>query len=277
MVAIKNYILKLPKQKEMKSCLYFPKFLAVILVLVVSHTELSAKSSNDSTSNQSLVVPKEIETVISFGKNFLGKPYQFRTPEGRILDCSGFVSYIYKEIGIVLPRSAPGIAQVSKKTDLSKVAVGDLLFFKGRDINSRLVGHVAMVVSVAGNQIEMMHSCNSGIKIEKYNGNRYYTSRLLFAAKVPQLDEIDDTPVEVEKVEEKQIPSTDSNSNQLHKNEFQGFVDRSLDGPNIPFCLFHTMNGKQSKDGSFPENGTNKLILLLGIIEREILINNYLA
>lgn len=221
----------------MKSLFLLLRYFSVLLLILVSCFSMSAKSINDTISNKEIPIFDEIETVITFGKKYLGKPYRYRTTEGRILDCSGFVSYIYKEIGIILPRSAPAIANVSKKTDLSKVEKGDLLFFKGRDIGNRSVGHVAMVVSVDGNQIEMMHSCNSGIKIEKYNGNRYYTSRLLFAAKVPQLDEIDDTPVdEIETVEEKSIQPSESKAIQMINNDFTIINFLRKDGPYLTFC-----------------------------------------
>jgi len=163
------------------------KYLFILLFSLIWANQIFAFSKNDSTYRYENSSLGSIETVIEFGKTFLGKPYRYKTREGHILDCSGFVGYIYKQIGVQLPRTSYSMASEMKKVDLSFVEKGDLLFFKGRDMGSHRVGHVAMVVSVEGDEIQMMHSCNSGIKIEKYNGNRYYTSRFLFAGKPQQI------------------------------------------------------------------------------------------
>lgn len=126
----------------------------------------------------------KINLIINFGKNYLGKPYRYTVADGSILDCSGFVSYIHRCNGFDLPRSCTSLASLTEKISLSEIKKGDLMFFKGRDINSEKVGHVSMVTFVDGDVIEMMHSCNRGIIIEKYNSNSYYTSRLLFAGRL---------------------------------------------------------------------------------------------
>jgi poly-gamma-glutamate capsule biosynthesis protein CapA/YwtB (metallophosphatase superfamily) len=129
----------------------------------------------------------EVDSVIAFGKKHLGKAYRSLSPDGRVLDCSGFVSYIYYQQGLDLPRSCPAIAQKVNKIKLNEVKKGDLLFFKGSNAKSSAIGHVALVISVNGDKVEMMHSCNRGILIEKLNGNRYYTQRFLFAGRLPQI------------------------------------------------------------------------------------------
>ena len=128
-----------------------------------------------------------IDLIVEFGKTLVGKPYKWVSPEGKVLDCSGFVSYIHGHKGFVLPTSSTALASISKKIGLSEVKKGDLMFFKGRNSHSNKVGHVSIVTSVTGNEIELMHSCNRGIIIEKYNTNAYYTSRFLFAGTLPQV------------------------------------------------------------------------------------------
>ncbi len=126
-----------------------------------------------------------IEKVIAKGKTLLGKPYRCAIAKDVILDCSGYVSHIYKTEGFNIPRSSRELAVFSEKIDLSEVKRGDLLFFKGSNIRKRIVGHVALVIKAEDGEIEMMHSCASGVIIEKYNNNRYYTSRFLSAGRIP--------------------------------------------------------------------------------------------
>ena len=133
----------------------------------------------------------KINMIINFGKKQLGKPYRYKLPDGSILDCSGFISYIYGHNGFDLPKSSASLASVTEKVSLSEVNKGDLMFFKGRDINSKKVGHVSMVTSRDGDIIEMMHSCRRGIIVEKYNSNEYYTSRLLYTGRLPQLTSLE--------------------------------------------------------------------------------------
>lgn len=134
----------------------------------------------------------KIDSIIDLGEKYLGKPYRSVINNGMVLDCSGFINHIYKENGIELPRVSRTIGEVVDKIDLSEVRRGDLLFFKPRNRNSNTIGHVAMVYDVIDDEIIMMHSCNSGIRIEPYNNNTYYTSRILLAGRLPQLEfEID--------------------------------------------------------------------------------------
>ncbi|MBW6481793.1 MAG: CapA family protein [Vicingaceae bacterium] len=133
----------------------------------------------------------KINMIINFGKEYLGKPYRHKLPDGNILDCSGFISYVYGHNGLDLPKSSASIANVTEKINLSEVNKGDLMFFKGRDIKNEKIGHVSMVTSVDGGIIEMMHSCVRGIIVEKYNSNEYYTSRLLYIGRLPQLTSLE--------------------------------------------------------------------------------------
>lgn len=126
-----------------------------------------------------------IDQIISHGNRLLGKPYRFPIENDRILDCSGFVSYIYSKLGFRLSFSSPDIAKEVVKIDASEIRKGDLLFFKGMNKNSSRVGHVVMVTSAEGGDIEFMHSCNRGVIVEKYRKNKYYLDRFLFAGRIP--------------------------------------------------------------------------------------------
>ncbi len=128
-----------------------------------------------------------IDSMINFGKTYLGKPYRFEVADGRRLDCSGFIQYIHKEFGVALPGTSASQANFVEKTTMDQLQQGDLIFFQGRSRKSNRVGHVALVTKVEGNHIEMMHSTNSrGIIIETLNDSSYFTPRLLFAGKLPK-------------------------------------------------------------------------------------------
>lgn len=133
---------------------------------------------------------KVIDSVICIGEKYLGKPYRYKAPNINMLDCSGFINEIFKPFEPGLSRSSAMIAKQVEKVSLKDAQAGDLMFFKGRNINSPHVGHVSMIVENLGDgKIKMMHSCNRGVIIEEYP-NKYYQPRFLFAGRIPSLDTI---------------------------------------------------------------------------------------
>jgi cell wall-associated NlpC family hydrolase len=71
------------------------------------------------------------------------------------------------------------MAEYGKTVRLSEVKPGDLMFFKGSNINSSKIGHVALVVDVSNEDgIKFIHASSSkGITIDKFNGSKYYVPR----------------------------------------------------------------------------------------------------
>ena len=73
--------------------------------------------------------------LVYFAKKHLGKPYKFGANPSeapKTFDCSSFVQYLYKRIGINLPRTALDQASFGKTIESKKelLEIGNLLFFK---------------------------------------------------------------------------------------------------------------------------------------------------
>ncbi len=124
------------------------------------------------------------DAIISYAKTFLGVPYRYggSTPSG--FDCSGFINYIFGNFGFSLVRSSFGLADLGETIALSNIQPGDLLFFKGSNINSSTVGHVALVVEVAPNTLKFIHSANDGVRIENFVTSKYYIQRYIKAKRL---------------------------------------------------------------------------------------------
>lgn len=136
--------------------------------------------------NQTPALQDLVENLIAEGKKFLGKPYRYKGPAQRPMDCSGFICHIFGQYNIALPPSSSGQYSVTEK--IQDPEPGDLLFFTGRNRNSGRVGHVAMVIDVKGDEVTMMHSTNSrGIIIEKLNNSKYFSSRFIGYGRVKDL------------------------------------------------------------------------------------------
>lgn len=65
--------------------------------------------------------------IIGIAESLFGVPYVYggTTPSG--FDCSGFTSYVYRQAGISIPRTAS--AQAAASTPVSSPRPGDLVFF----------------------------------------------------------------------------------------------------------------------------------------------------
>lgn len=98
--------------------------------------------------------------LVRVARSLIGKPYKYGAkPEDApdFFDCSSCMQYLYKQIGIKLPRSSISQAAYAKPKTTGYFKVGDLLFFRGRQghYNDELfpnekeplyIGHVAMYI-----------------------------------------------------------------------------------------------------------------------------------
>ncbi len=119
----------------------------------------------------------EGERVVHIAEQFLGLPYVYggSTPAG--FDCSGFTSYVFKQLGYNLYRSS--YQQINNGIPVSKSELkpGDLLLFKKQGASR--IHHVGIY---AGNGM-MIHSPQTGdvIKytsiVSGYYNNCYYAAR----------------------------------------------------------------------------------------------------
>jgi len=114
------------------------------------------------------MTPAQKEKLVKLAQSLIGKPYKYGAkPEEapNFFDCSSFTQYVFKQIGIELPRSTIEQASCGKEVDLSQLEVGDLIFVRGKygHYNPTFpqgIGHVGIYV---GNQ-EVIHAASERIK-----------------------------------------------------------------------------------------------------------------
>lgn len=128
----------------------------------------------------SLMAPnsQKVDQIIGYAKKYLGTPYRSAgmTPSG--FDCSGFIFYVMGNYGMSLTHSSYGMAEYGKTVKLSEIRPGDLMFFKGSNVNSSRIGHVGMVVEVTPDAIKFIHSSTSrGVIIDNFKSSKYYVPR----------------------------------------------------------------------------------------------------
>lgn len=126
-----------------------------------------------------------INGIISYAKEFLGTPYKYAGTSPIGFDCSGFIYYVLGNFGFNITRTSYGMAEFGETVKLAQVKPGDLLFFKGRNLNSKTVGHVALVVENGDEVIKMIHASTSrGVVIDVFTNSSYYVPRFLKAKRL---------------------------------------------------------------------------------------------
>jgi hypothetical protein len=145
-------------------------FLAVILFLSMSPLA-SIKTEAASVG----------ESVVAYGKKFMGVPYLFggTTPSG--FDCSGFTQYIYKNVaGISLPRTTGEQYNVGKSVEKSDLQIGDLIFYA--NTYKKGISHVGIY---AGNNQVLNATSSKGITVvsmnDSYWGPKYAGAKRVLA------------------------------------------------------------------------------------------------
>ena len=115
-------------------------------------------------------------SVVSKAKQYIGSRYVYGGSSPSGFDCSGFTSYVYKQFGVSLNRTAAG--QYSNGTAVSKAQLqpGDLVMFGKSGIN-----HVG--IYIGGGQ--MVHAANPsrGVTIDTINSG-YYANNYVGARRV---------------------------------------------------------------------------------------------
>ncbi|SFC14282.1 Cell wall-associated hydrolase, NlpC family [Alkalibacterium subtropicum] len=110
------------------------------------------------------------EEISSYANGVLGTPYLYGGSTTRAFDCSGFTSYVFRQVGVNLPRSAAG--QYASSQKVSNPRPGDLVFFSE---NGSRVSHVGIYV---GNGQFIGAQTSTGVAYTQVHSN-YWGRRLV--------------------------------------------------------------------------------------------------
>ena len=125
--------------------------------------------------------------LLDFAKSLIGTRYRYASSNPNVgFDCSGFVSYVYKQFGFSGARSSADFAQKGKTIALSEAKLGDILIFTGTNSKLRTAGHVGIIYAKdEDGNIKFIHSSSGkakGVTITNLEG--VYKHRFLKAVTV---------------------------------------------------------------------------------------------
>ncbi|AMQ22386.1 C40 family peptidase [Geobacillus sp. JS12] len=129
-----------------------------------------------STSNSDAAANKT--RLIIEAKKLIGTPYRYggTTPKG--FDCSGFVYYTHKKVGVTLPRTSREMYKEGAYVHKSQLQPGDLVFF---DTSKQTKGVSHVAIYIGNNQV--IHAVSRGVKIDSLNSS-YWKTRYVGAKRL---------------------------------------------------------------------------------------------
>ncbi len=77
---------------------------------------------------------EQLKTLVQKGRELIGRPYKYGAAADeapRVFDCSSFTQYLFKQIGVIIPRSTIEQASQGTAVRLESIEPGDLIFFHG--------------------------------------------------------------------------------------------------------------------------------------------------
>ena len=78
---------------------------------------------------KTFITGREGNAIIATAKKYIGVPYVFGGTNPSGFDCSGFLQYVFNEVGIIIPRLADEQYLLGCSAKVSQLDVGDLVFF----------------------------------------------------------------------------------------------------------------------------------------------------
>ncbi len=139
--------------------------------LAAQHQALVESQQNDAVGASavtpegvSVAPPSQYGGVVGIAMQYLGTPYVWGGAAPGGFDCSGFVMYVYAQMGVSLPHHAADQFNYGVPVSRDQLEPGDLVFFDG-------LGHVGIYI---GNG-QFIHAPHTGdvVKISSLNDSWY--------------------------------------------------------------------------------------------------------
>lgn len=113
--------------------------------------------------------------IVAKAKEFVGTPYKWGGTSPLGFDCSGFTQYVFKQLGIDLPRISYQQGQGGVAVDPNQMQPGDLVLW---DNSSRNNGADHVAVYIGNGQIIAAPKPGDHVRIQSLYGN-YFARRYI--------------------------------------------------------------------------------------------------
>jgi len=116
------------------------------------------------------VINKSGNRIVDLAYSMLGIPYVWGSESRSGVDCSGLIYYIYKQIGVTVPRTSSGYYNFGSAVTLSTMQPGDIIAMDTRRDDGRTsITHLGIYVGGG----DMIHASSTNRKVVKSNISQY--------------------------------------------------------------------------------------------------------
>ena len=113
------------------------------------------------------------QEIADYALQFVGYPYVYGGSSPSGFDCSGFTSYVYRQFGYSLNRSAASQLSNGTPVSMSELQPGDLVLFKKSGTGSKAASHVGLYIG--NNQFVHASTSTVGVIVSSLS-EAYYTT-----------------------------------------------------------------------------------------------------
>jgi cell wall-associated NlpC family hydrolase len=152
--------------------------LVLVCALAAGHASAASTRAQRATRQSALGL-----RAVVLARHLLGVPYRWGGTSPRTgFDCSGFVQFVYRHLGVDLPRTTYSQFDRGRRVSLGGLEPGDLVFFDG-------LGHVGLYVGGG----RFIHAPHSGTTVQvssladSWYGSRFDGARRLAAPVVHEV------------------------------------------------------------------------------------------
>jgi peptidoglycan DL-endopeptidase CwlO len=110
--------------------------------------------------------------VVGIAMQYLGTPYVWGGASPSGFDCSGFVMYVYAQVGVSLPHNAAAQYGYGSPVSRSELAAGDIVFFDGLGHNGLYIGNGQFIHSPHTGDVVKVSSLGDSWYASTYVGAR---------------------------------------------------------------------------------------------------------
>jgi peptidoglycan DL-endopeptidase CwlO len=136
-------------------------------------TQSAVIGATASTPDGSVAPPSQYGGVVGIAMRYLGVPYVWGGASPSGFDCSGFVMYVYAQVGVSLPHYTGAQWNVGVPVSRGDLQPGDLVFFDG-------LGHVG--IYIGGGQF--IHAPHTGTVVQITSMTGWYASTYVGARRI---------------------------------------------------------------------------------------------
>ena len=113
------------------------------------------------------------QEIADFALQYVGYPYVYGGSSPKGFDCSGFTSYVYKQFGYDINRTASAQLDNGVAVSMSELQPGDLVMFKKSGTGSKRASHVG--IYIGGGQFVHASTSTVGVIVSDMD-YAYYTT-----------------------------------------------------------------------------------------------------